>query len=44
MLRRDFSKTDSPPASQEIIRLVWNMEVNNSASDECDILHCVLIF
>jgi hypothetical protein len=44
MLRRDFSETISPPVNQEIIRLMWNMEVNNSVSDECDILHCVLIF
>jgi hypothetical protein len=28
MVRRDFSETNSPPASQEIIRLMWNMEVN----------------
>jgi len=44
MLRRDFSETNSPPASQEIIRLVWNTKFNNSASDECDVLHCVVIF
>jgi hypothetical protein len=44
MLRRDFSETNSPPASQEIIRLVWDMEVNNSALDVCDILRCALIF
>jgi hypothetical protein len=44
MLCRRISEINSPSASQEIIRLVWNMEANNNASDERSFLHYIPVF